>query len=91
MAIGDRLKRLEGGRPDFCAACPYREGPQVPQYRTATRYVDADGNGVGYESDLCDPGEPELCESCPGHDASFAEGRQPILFITVTRTVRAGA
>jgi len=31
MAIGDRLKRLEGGGPKFCAACPYREGPQVPQ------------------------------------------------------------
>jgi len=86
MGLGDRLKRLEGGKPPSCGSCPYE---RAPVWREVTRLVDEDGEEVGLEADPNDPGDPVFCDTCPY--VSMPEYARRVLVVEVAgiRTVRA--
>jgi hypothetical protein len=86
MGLGDRLKRLEGGKPPSCGSCPYE---RAPVWREVTRLVDPAGNEVGFEPDPNDPGDPVFCDSCPYQKAPEYARRVLVVEVASTRTVRA--
>jgi len=86
MGLGDRLKRLEGGKPPSCGSCPYE---RAPVRREVTRLVDKAGNEVGFEPDPNDPGDPVFCDSCPYQKAPEYARRVLVVEVAGTREVEA--
>jgi len=88
VAIEDRLRRLEGGRPQLCDACPY-DGPV--QYLEALRIIYPDGSEDIQRDPKDTSDEPvKLCGRCPYGPGGALQDERPLEAIEVVRTVRAG-